>query len=78
MRILLPESAIRPPQAAPLEPSVRTNRVTAASALPVLHALLPGSDPLRWSTPSSAGLPGGYPVRIEGGAVKIDVVFQSQ
>jgi hypothetical protein len=47
--------------------------VTAASAAPVLEALLPGSAPLRWSTPSPGGLPGGYPVRIAGGSVTLDL-----
>jgi hypothetical protein len=60
-------------QAPPLAPSLRYNYVTAAAALPVLRALLPGAAPLRWSTPSPAGRPGGYPVRIDGGAVSLDL-----
>ena len=60
-------------QAPALAPSIRHNYVTAASALPVLRALLPGAEPLRWSAPSPGGLPGGYPVRIDGGAVSLDL-----
>ena len=60
-------------QAPPLAPSLRYNVVTAASAIPVLQALLPGAAPLRWSTPSPHGLPGGYPVRIGRGAVSLDL-----
>jgi len=60
-------------QAPALAPSIRYNYVTAASALPVLRALLPGAAPLRWSAPSPGGLPGGYPVRIDGGAVLLDL-----
>ncbi|MCV2866129.1 hypothetical protein [Defluviimonas sp. WL0075] len=49
------------------------NEITAASALPVLAALLPGAVPLRFSAPAPEGLPGGYPVRIDGGAVALDL-----
>ncbi len=56
-----------------MAPGLRYNPVTAAASLPVLEALLPGSEPLRWSTPAPAGLPGGYPVRIAGGAVALDL-----
>jgi hypothetical protein len=62
-----------PYQAPPLAPSVRYNYVTAASSIPVLHALLPGAAPLLWSTPSPHGLPGGYPVRIAQGEVTLDL-----
>lgn len=62
-----------PYEAPALTPSLRYNYVTAAAALPVLRALLPGAAPLRWSTPSPAGRPGGYPVRIDGGAVALDL-----
>ena len=55
----------------PLAPSLRHNYVTAAAALPVLQALLPGAEPLRWSTPAPGGLPGGYPVRIDGGSIEL-------
>ena len=56
-----------------LAPGLRHNAVTAAAALPVLEALLPGSAPLRWSTPAPGGLPGGYPVQIANGAVTLDL-----
>lgn len=59
--------------APPLAPGLRYNHVTAAAAIPVLHALLPGSRPLRWSTPAPAGLPGGYPVRIAEGEISLDL-----
>ena len=56
-----------------MAPGIRYNPVTAAAALPVLAALLPGAAPLRWSTPAPAGLPGGYPVRIADGSVALDL-----
>jgi hypothetical protein len=59
--------------APPIAPGLRYNEVTAAAALPVLLALLPGAAPLRWSTPAPAGLPGGYPVRIVEGLVSVDL-----
>ncbi len=56
-----------------MAPGIRYNVVTAAAALPVLLALLPGGRMLRWSTPAPLGLPGGYPVRIEDGRVELDL-----
>jgi hypothetical protein len=52
---------------------IRYNAITAAAALPVLLALLPGAASLRWSTPAPFGLPGGYPVRIEAGRIELDL-----
>lgn len=49
------------------------NVITAASALPVIKAMLPGGDDLRFSAPAPQGLPGGYPVRIQGGEVTLDL-----
>ena len=60
-------------RAAPMAPGIRYNAVTAAAALPVLLALLPGAEPLRWSTPSPFGLPGGYPVHIANGHIDLDL-----
>jgi len=57
----------------PIPPTVVFNIVTAAASLPVLLALLPGADPLRWSTPAPFGLFGGYPVRIADGAIALDL-----
>jgi hypothetical protein len=48
------------------------NELTAASALPVLKALLPGTERLRFTCPGIDGNPGGYPVRIEGTEVTYD------
>jgi hypothetical protein len=56
-----------------LAPGLRYNAVTAAAGIPVLEALLPGSAPLRWSTPAPVGLAGGYPVLIANGAVTLDL-----
>ena len=39
----------------------------------MLEALLPDALPLRWSTPAPGGLHGGYPVRIAGGRVELDL-----
>jgi hypothetical protein len=76
-RVWIGEDAARHDQLAyegpPMAPTIRYNAVTAAAALPVLAALLPGAAPLRWSTPSPDGLPGGYPVRIEAGRIAIDL-----
>lgn len=57
----------------PLAPGIRYNAVTSASALPILLALLPGAEPLRFSAPAPLGLAGGYPVRIERGRVDLDL-----
>ncbi|MDP9463495.1 MAG: hypothetical protein M3P52_02630 [Actinomycetota bacterium] len=56
-----------------IAPSIRYNAVTAAAALPVLLALLPEAEPLRWSTPAPFGLAGGYPVRIANGHIDLDL-----
>jgi len=60
-------------QAPALAQGIRYNVVTAAAAMPVLLALLPGAEPLRWSTPAPFGLPGGYPVRIIDGEIELDL-----
>jgi hypothetical protein len=64
-------------QAPSIMRSQRYNEVTSAAAIPVLHALLPGAAPLRWSTAAPGGLPGGYPGRIDNridnGAVTLDL-----
>ncbi|MEM7223720.1 MAG: hypothetical protein AAF495_12115 [Pseudomonadota bacterium] len=49
------------------------NVITAAAALPVLSALLPGAPPRRLSAPAPQGLPGGYPVSIDRGQVTLDL-----
>ena len=49
------------------------NELTAASALPVLTALLPGGGPLGFTCPGFRGQPGGYPVRIVGPRVDYDL-----
>ena len=49
------------------------NEITAASAIPVLMALLPDASPLQYSAPAPFGLPGGYPIVIEGGEVALDL-----
>jgi hypothetical protein len=76
-RVWIGEEAARQDQLAyegpAMEPTIRYNAVTAAAALPVLLALLPDAGPLRWSTPSPDGLPGGYPVRIEAGRIQLDL-----
>jgi len=60
-------------QGFPMMPGVDYNIITAAAALPVLLALLPGAESLRFSAPAPRGLPGGYPVVIEGGKVELDL-----
>jgi len=59
--------------APPLPPGPRYNVVTAAAAIPVLEALLPGATSLGCSTAAPMGLPGGYPVHIANGEVALDL-----
>jgi hypothetical protein len=54
-----------------MAPSAAYNAVTAAASLPVITALLNGSD-LRWSTPAPLGLLGGHPVRLHERHVSLD------
>nr|BFF25567.1 hypothetical protein GCM10025732_35320 [Glycomyces mayteni] len=56
-----------------IDAGLRWNFLTAAVALPVIEALLPDSKVLRWSVPAPGGLPGGYPVKIDKGAVELDL-----
>jgi hypothetical protein len=49
------------------------NEVTAPAALEAILALLPGAAPSRLSVPAPLGLPGGFPVRIAGGTVELDL-----
>jgi hypothetical protein len=57
----------------PLPRGIVLNDVTASSAIETLRALLPGTAPTRLSLPGPLGLPGGYPVRIDAGDVKLDL-----
>ena len=59
--------------ATPFPPGPVYNVITAASALPVLGALLPGAGPRRFSAPGPQGLPGGYPVKIGQDGVALDL-----
>lgn len=76
-RVFLGEDGRRADKLAYQAPSImrtqRYNEVTAAATIPTLHALLPGAAPLRCSAAAPGGLPGGYPVRIDGGAVSLDL-----
>lgn len=49
------------------------NEITAASALPILIALLPGAERLQFSAPAPRGLPGGYPIVIDRGEIALDL-----
>lgn len=60
-------------EGAPVAPGIIYNVITAASAIPVLAALLPDAEDTRFSAPAPLGLPGGYPVRIAGGKVTLDL-----
>ncbi|HEU4407505.1 MAG TPA: hypothetical protein VFS43_19725 [Polyangiaceae bacterium] len=57
----------------PLASSRELNALTAAHALAVLRALAGGGPELRTSVPGPLGLPGGYPVRIAGGRLALDL-----
>ncbi len=77
VRVYLGEAGTRADDLAyqgyPLPAGIEYNVVTAASAIPVLLALLPGAAPLRFSAPAPQGLAGGYPVRIADGEVELDL-----
>ncbi len=56
----------------PYAAGVVYNQVTAAACVDVVQALLPGAGTTRISAPAPFGLPGGYPVVIEEGAISLD------
>ena len=58
---------------APLESGAHLNALTCASSMPVVAALLPGGPAVRASCPGVMGLPGGYPIRVEGGKIAFDL-----
>jgi hypothetical protein len=60
-------------QGFPITPGIDYNIITAAAALPVLLALLPGAETLRFSAPAPKALPGGYPVIIREDTVELDL-----
>lgn len=62
-----------PYRPAPRQPGSDFDALTVSASVPVIEALLPGSAPLRWSVPAPNGLPGGYPVRLEGPTVTMDL-----
>lgn len=76
-RVYLGENARRADQLAyqgfPIKTGIDFNIITAAAALRVLLALLPGAEPLRFSAPAPQGLPGGYPVLIRDGEIGLDL-----
>lgn len=57
----------------PRQPGGDFDGLTVSASVPVIEAMLPGSSPLRWSVPAPAGLPGGYPVRLQGSTVTMDL-----
>ena len=75
-RVFLGEEGVRddtlPFAGAPLPSDRRLNELSAASALPVIRALL-GGPALRVSTPAPFGLPGGWPVRIDASGIALDL-----
>jgi hypothetical protein len=76
-RVFLDESGERADDLAfagpPLDSDRELNALTAAHALAVVRALLPGGAPLRTSLPGPCGLAGGYPVRIAHGEAALDL-----
>jgi hypothetical protein len=77
IRVYLGEAGRRADELAyqgyPITPGIDFNIITAAAALPVILALLPGAGPLRFSAPAPLGMPGGYPVVISDGSVELDL-----
>jgi hypothetical protein len=57
----------------PLASDPSLNALSAASALPVIGAFLPGAPATRLSAPGPLGLPGGFPIRIESGSIYLDL-----
>lgn len=57
----------------PLEPGSEFDGLTVTASAPVIEALLPGGAALRFSVPAPYGLPGGYPVRLQGSEVTMDL-----
>jgi Saccharopine dehydrogenase NADP binding domain len=57
----------------PLRSNPGLSALSASSALLVIRAFLPESEPLRTSAPGPAGLPGGYPIVIADGQIKLDL-----
>jgi len=57
----------------PLHSDQSLNGLTAASALPLITALLPGGHSIRTSAPGPLGLPGGYPVLLQDGRLELDL-----
>jgi hypothetical protein len=57
----------------PYAAGVVYNQVTAAACVRAVEALLPGARTTRISAPAPLGLPGGYPVVIEDGAISLDL-----
>lgn len=57
----------------PFSPGPLYNVIAAASALPVLGALLPNAESRRFSAPGPLGLHGGYPVKIDQGTITLDL-----
>lgn len=60
----------------PLPSDRRLNELSAASAVPLLRALL-GGPSVRMSTPAPFGLPGGWPVRVETNSIALDLPPQT-
>ncbi len=62
-----------PYQPEPRQPGSDFDALTVSASVPVIEALLPDSPELRWSVPAPGGLPGGYPVRLQGSRVQLDL-----
>lgn len=58
---------------APQESNRELNALSAATALPIIAALLPGAEPLRTSAPGPLGLGGGYPVWVSRSGITLDL-----
>lgn len=56
----------------PLPPGAGSHQLTAATTVRLVHALL-GDEPQRLHAPAPGGLPGGYPVTVSSGAVRLDL-----
>lgn len=77
VRVFLGEDGARADHLAylghPYAAGVVYNQVTAAACVRVIEALLPGAPATRISAPAPLGLPGGYPIVIDDGAIRLDL-----
>jgi hypothetical protein len=75
--VFLDEEGVRADHLAFASPPVPAgkvrNELVAATATPVIEALLPGGPRRRTTAPGPMGLPGGYPITLQNGWISLDL-----